>query len=237
VAAEAVQVGSNSGCEIEEKARGQDRVASAGALAGLGQQEFLGGIMSDTRLRKAMTRYFELWGAVAEDNIAQQVAYAAGEIERGELPDQVVAMFRRANELRAWHKARGRGAPEAADGPIADDPHSSRLAERGAPIAESPAETSCIRTDMLALINVAQQALDSLIVERMELVRLQRSTHHVDTTIRAARQQLGELHRAALEHRTLYNTLSGEPSAGDQQQSRGGEQGRESIDPPDDTGS
>jgi hypothetical protein len=203
----------------------------------LGQQEFLGGIMSNIRLRKAMTRYFELWGAIAEDNIAQQVAYAAGEIERGELPDQVVAMFRRANELRAWHKARGKGASEAADGPVADDPRSSTLAERGTPMAELPAETSCIPTDMMALINVAQQALDSLIVERMELVRLQRSTHHVDTTIHAARQQLGELHRAALAHHTPYNTLSAEPSAGDQQQSRGAEPGQESIEPREDAGS
>jgi hypothetical protein len=190
--------------------------------------------MSNARLRKAMTRYFELSGAVAEDNIAQQVAYAAAEIERGELPDQVVAMFRRANELRAWHKARGAGASEAEDGSLADEPHSPRLAEGGAPMAEAPAETSCIRAEMIALINVAQQALDSLIVERMELVRLRRSTHHVDMTIRAARQQLGELHRAALGH---HDTISEEVSAGDQQQSGGSEQGWKCIEPRDDTAS
>jgi len=189
--------------------------------------------MSDARLRKAMTRYFELWGAVAEDNIAQQVAYAAREIERGELPDQVVAMFRRANELRAWHKARGTGASEAEDGPFAEDPHPARLAERAAPMAEAPAETSGVCAEMIALINVAQQALDSLIVERMELVRLQRSTHHVDTTIRAARQQLGELHRAALgPHNALSNELST-----DEQQSGGGEPGRKYIEPRDDPAS
>jgi hypothetical protein len=190
--------------------------------------------MSNARLRNAMTRYFELWGAVAEDNIAQQVAYAAGEIERGELPDQVVALFRRANELRVWHKARGTGAAEVEDGSRAEDPHSVRLAERVAPTAELLAETSCIRAEMIALINVAQQALDSLIVERMELVRLQRSTHHVDTTIRAARQQLGELHRAALGD---HDTLSDKPSAGDRQQSGGGEAGRQCIEPRDDTAS
>jgi hypothetical protein len=154
------------------------------------------------------------------------VAYAAGEIERGELPDQVVAMFRRANELRAWHKARGAGASEPGDGPLVNDPHSARLAEGEAPKAESPTDTSCIRAEMIALINVAQQALDSLIVERMELVRLRRSTHHVDTTIRAARQQLSELHRAALRHQR---------SAGDQQQYGGGEPGQECIEPRDDT--
>jgi hypothetical protein len=190
--------------------------------------------MSDARLRKAMTRYFELWGAVAEDNIAQQVAYAAREIERGELPDQVVAMFRRANELRAWHKARGTGALDAEDGPLAEDPDPARPAERAAPMAEALPETSGVRAEMIALINVAQQALDSLIVERMELVRLQRSTHHVDTTIRAARQQLGELHRAALGH---HNALSNELSAGDEQQCAGGEPGRECIEPRDEPAS
>ena len=190
--------------------------------------------MANSRLHQAMTRYFELWGAVTEDNIAQQVAYAAGEIERGELPDQVVAMFRRANELRAWHKARGTGAPEAEGGPLPDTSHLSRLAERETPTAKSPAETPSLRAEMIALINVAQQALDSLLVERMELVRLQRSTHHVDTTIRAARQQLGELHRAALGH---HNPPSGEPSAGDRQQSGGGEPGAECIEPWDDIAS
>jgi hypothetical protein len=155
--------------------------------------------MSNERLHKAMTRYFELWGAITEDNIAQQVAYAAREIERGELPDQVVAMFRRANELRAWHKARGTAAPETESGPPPDD-RQSQSGERNTWIPEASTETSGIRAEMIALINVAQQALDSLIVERMELVRLQRSTHHVDTTISAARQQLGELHRAALAH-------------------------------------
>jgi hypothetical protein len=167
--------------------------------------------MSNSRLHKAMTRYFELCGAVTEDNIAQQVAYAAREIERGELPDQVVAMFRRANELRAWHKARGTGAPEG--GPPPDEPRAARLVEPEALIPELSPETSNVHAEMIALINVAQQALDSLLVERMELVRLQRSTHHVDTTIRAARHQLGELHRAALGH---YKPPSEALSSGDE---------------------
>jgi hypothetical protein len=190
--------------------------------------------MSDGRLHKAMTRYFELWGAVTEDNIAQQVAYAAREIERGELPDQVVAMFRRANELRAWHKARGTGAPEAEGAPLPHAPHSATFAEREALIPKSSTETPRIRAEMIALINVAQQALDSLLVERMELVRLQRSTHHVDTTIRAARQQLGELHRAALGH---GNPLSDEPPTGDRQQSGAAEPDQVCIEPQDDTAS
>jgi hypothetical protein len=190
--------------------------------------------MSDGRLHKAMTRYFELWGAVTEDNIAQQVAYAAREIERGELPDQVVAMFRRANELRAWHKARRTGAAEPEGGPLPDDAHSATLAEREALIPQSSTEPPRIRAEMIALINVAQQALDSLLVERMELVRLQRSTHDVDTTIRAARQQLGDLHRAALGH---DNPLSGALSAGDRPQSGGAKPDPECIEPQDDTAS
>ena len=188
--------------------------------------------MSNERLHKAMTRYFELWGANAEDNIAQQVAYAAREIERGELPDQVVAMFRRANELRAWHKVRGTAASQVDNGPLPDNLRAK--SEYGAWIPEASTETSGTRTEMIGLINVAQQALDSLIVERMELVRLQRSTHHVDTTIRAARQQLGELHQAALGH---DNALSDGPPAEDQQQSGGGEPRRECIGPQDDPGS
>jgi hypothetical protein len=188
--------------------------------------------MSNSRLHKAMTRYFELCGAITEDNIAQQVAYAAREIERGELPDQVVAMFRRANELRAWHKARGTGAPDAEGGPPPDDPRAARLVEPEAPIPESSAETSSVHAEMIALINVAQQALDSLIVERMELVRLQRSTHHVDTTIRAARHQLGELHRAALAH---CEPPSEALSSGDRQQSGGDEPGQGRIESRDDT--
>jgi hypothetical protein len=169
--------------------------------------------MSNSRLQKAMIRYFELCGAVTEDNIAQQVAYAAREIERGELPDQVVAMFRRANELRVWHKGLGTGAPGAEGGPPPDEPRAGRLVEPEALIPELSPETSNVHAEMIALINVAQQALDSLLVERMELVRLQRSTHHVDTTIRAARHQLGELHRAALEH---YKPPSKVLSSGDE---------------------
>ena len=187
--------------------------------------------MSNERLHKAMTRYFELWGANTEDNIAQQVAYAAREIERGELPDQVVAMFRRANELRAWHKARSTAAPEIDKGPLPDD-RQFQSGEREAWIPEASVETSGIRAEMIALINVAQQALDSLIVERMELVRLQRSTHHVDTTISAARQQLGELHQAALGH---YNPPSGEPSVEDQRQFDWAEPHQVCIEPRDDT--
>ena len=187
--------------------------------------------MTNERLHKAMTRYFELWGANAEDNIAQQVAYAAREIERGELPDQVVAMFRRANELRAWHKARGTVAPETDSGPLPDD-RQSQSGEREAWIPEASTETSGIRAEMIALINVAQQALDSLIVERTELVRLQRSTHHVDTTISAARQQLGELHRAALGHHT---PPSGEPFVEDRRQFDWAEPHQTCIDPRDDT--
>ena len=187
--------------------------------------------MSNERLHKAMTRYFELWGANTEDNIAQQVAYAAREIERGELPDQVVAMFRRANELRAWHKARSTAAPEIDKGPLPGD-RQSQSGEREAWIPEASTETSGIRAEMIALINVAQQALDSLIVERMELVRLQRSTHHVDTTISAARQQLGELHQAALGH---YNPPSGEPSVEDQRQFDWAEPHQVCIEPRDDT--
>jgi hypothetical protein len=188
--------------------------------------------MSNPRLHKAMTRYFELCGAVTEDDIAQQVAYAAREIERGELPDQVVAMFRRANEMRAWHKARGTGAPEAESRPLPDDPRGAKLVEPEALMSEPSAETS--DAEMIALINVAQQALDSLLVERMELVRLQRSTHHVDTTIRAARHQLGELHRAALGH---HNPPSQALSSGDRQQSAGDEPGRDRIESRDDTAS
>jgi len=187
--------------------------------------------MSNERLNKAMTRYFELWGANAEDNIAQQVAYAAQEIERGELPDQVVAMFRRANELRAWHKARSTAAPETDSGPLPDD-RQSPSGEREAWIPEASTETSGIRAEMMALINVAQQALDSLIVERMELVRLQRSTHHVDTTISAARQQLGELHRAALGH---HNPPLGEPFVEDQPQFDWTEPRQARIEPRHDT--
>ena len=198
------------GCDIEVKGRGGNAVVSAAALAGLDQQEFLGGTMSSERLHKSMTRYFELWGANTEDHIAQQLAYAAREIERGELPDQVVAMFRRANEMRAWHKARGGGASEAGSGSV---PDAAQTADREPCIPEMSAETSCVRAEMIALINVAQQALDSLIVERMELVRLKRSTHDVDTTISAARQQLGELHRAALGH---PRSASGERSVEDQ---------------------
>jgi hypothetical protein len=190
--------------------------------------------MSDGRLHKAMTRYFELWGAVTEDNIAQQVAYAAQEIERGELPDPVVAMFRRANELRAWHKARGTGAVEPEGGPLPDDSHSATLTEREAPLPKSSTETPRIRAEMIALINVAQQALDSLLVERMELVRLQRSTHHVDTTIRAARQQLGDLHRAALGH---DNPLSGALFTEDRSQSGGAKPDRDCSESEDDTAS
>jgi hypothetical protein len=178
-----------------------------------------------------MTRYFELWGANTEDNIAQQVAYAAQEIERGELPDQVVAMFRRANELRAWHKARSTAASETESGPLPDD-RQSQSGEREAWIPEASTETSGIRAEMIALINVAQQALDSLIVERMELVRLQRSTDHVDTTISAARQQLGELHRAARRHR---NPPSGERSVEDQRQFDWAEPRQVCIEPRDDT--
>lgn len=187
--------------------------------------------MSNERLHKAMTRYFELWGANTEDNIAQQVAHAAREIERGELPDQVVAMFRRANELRAWHKARSTVAPETDGGPLPDD-RQSQTGEREAWIPEASTETSGIRAEMIALINVAQQALDSLIVERMELVRLQRSTQHVDTTISAARQQLGELHRAALGHHT---PPSGEPFVEDRRQFDWAEPHQTCIDPRDDT--
>jgi hypothetical protein len=183
--------------------------------------------MSNERLHKAMTRYFELWGAITEDNIAQQVAYAAREIERGELPDQVVAMFRRANELRAWHKARGTAAPETESAPPPDD-RQSQSGERNTWIPEASTETSGIRAEMIALINVAQQALDSLIVERMELVRLQRSTHHVDTTISAARQQLGELHRAALAH---HNPPLGEPLVEDRRQFDRAESHQASIEP------
>jgi len=187
--------------------------------------------MTNERLHKAMTRYFELWGTNAEDNIAQQVAYAAQEIERGELPDQVVAMFRRANELRAWHKARSTAAPEAHSIPLPDD-RQFQSGEREAWIPEAAVETSGIRAEMIALINVAQQALDSLIVERMELVRLQRSTQHVDTTISAARQQLGELHRAALGH---DNPPSGEPSVEDQRQFDWAEPHQVCIKPREDT--
>jgi hypothetical protein len=187
--------------------------------------------MSNERLHKAMTRYVELWGANAEDNIAQQVAYAAREIERGELPDQVVAMFRRANELRAWHKARSTAVPEADARPLPDD-RQSQSGEREARIPEASTETSGIRTEMIALINVAQQALDSLIVERMELVRLQRSTDHVDTTISAARQQLGELHRAALGH---HGRPSGEPSVEDLRQVDWAEPHQVCIEPRPDT--
>jgi hypothetical protein len=193
------------------------------------QREFLEDTMSNERLHKAMTRYFELWGANTEDNIAQQVAYAAREIERGELPDQVVAMFRRANELRAWHKVRGTAAPEVDSGSLSDNLHSK--SECGAWVPEASVETSGIRTEMIGLINVAQQALDSLIVERIELVRLQRSTHHVDTTISAARQQLGELHRAALEHR---NPPSSELPAQARRQSEGDEPHQVCIEPRDD---
>ena len=174
--------------------------------------------MSNERLHKAMTRYFELWGANTEDNIAQQVAYAAREIERGELPDQVVAMFRRANELRAWHKVRGTAASQVDNGPLPDNLRAK--SEYGAWIPEASTETSGTRTEMIGLINVAQQALDSLIVERMELVRLQRSTHHVDTTISAARQQLSELHRAALGH---HNPPASELSADDRRLFEGDE--------------
>ena len=187
--------------------------------------------MSNERLHKAMTRYFELWGANTEGNIAQQVAYAAREIERGELPDQVVAMFRRANELRAWHKARSTAAPETKSGPLPDD-RQSQSGEREVWIPKASAETSGIRAEMIALINVAQQALDSLIVERMGLVRLQRSTHHVDMTISGARQQLGELHRAALGP---HNPPSGEPSVEDRRQFDWVEAHQVCIDPRDDS--
>ena len=174
--------------------------------------------MSNERLLKAMARYFELWGASnTKDNIGQQVACAAGEIERGELPDHVVAMFRRANELRAWHKARNPGSREREGAAPPTDPLSAELDENWVPLPESTAQTPSIRADMIALINVAQQALDSLIVERIELVRLHRSTRDVDMTISAARKQLVELHRAALEHASVSL-----PEPFDRRQSGGG---------------
>jgi hypothetical protein len=168
--------------------------------------------MSDERLHRAMARYFELWGAPnTEDNIAQQVAYAAREIERGELPDHVVAVFRRANELRASHKASGTGAPEVESGPLPGVPRSIGSGENQLRIPEPSDEKPCICAEIIALINVAQQALDSLIVERRELVRLQQSTHDVDTAISAARMQLSELHQAAVEHpNSLSRALSAE---------------------------
>lgn len=178
--------------------------------------------MSNERLLKAMARYFEVWGAAnSEDNIGQQVACAAGEIERGELPDHVVAMFRRANELRAWHKARNPGPREREGAAFPADPRSTELDENWAPLPESTARTPSIRADMIALINVAQQALDSLIVERIELVRLNRSTHDVDMTIGAARKQLAELHWAALEHANVPL-----PGSSDRRQSGGDNDGR-----------
>lgn len=155
--------------------------------------------MTNEQFHEAMARYFELSGRPnTEDGIAQRVADASQEAEHGELPGNFVGMFGRANELRARHNAHGTAMQEAERGSPSSDPHSTTLAENRERTQESQGGTSGIRADIIVLINVAQQALDSLIVERMELVRLRRSTRDVDATIGAARKQLGELHQSAL---------------------------------------